>query len=603
MIARFWWSSSGKDKGIHWKEWRVLTQNKSEGGFGFKDFADMNSALLAKQAWRVIQCPNALWVKTLKAIYHPMEDFMRAKRRRNESWVWTSLLHGRDMVRSFARWSVGSGKKIFIKEDNWLASGHKLQDNIPNNFATVDELIDQGNKRWNVAKIREGFSPNFAKQIVQTPIAWQGGEDSLWWPHSRDGELSVRSSYFQIHKQNQIPNVRASSSQRVDKELWRFMWKIPVPQKIKVFLWKMLNNSLPVCDNLRKRRVLRNGICPLCQMEEETGEHLFLLCDWTRMVWLGNQMQCIPRRENITSIDQWVLDRLGDFQKIPDSKVFAEVSLCCLLWAIWKERNEACFEKRAPNPWSALNRVNLISNDYFSHWANNSHRSNTHRQSQDIGKNWRPPPIGALKMNVDASFNKDKCIAQAGIVIRNEFGELVGGHTCKLAACSPITAEALALREAVTLAANCNMGRVFIESDCQVLVRAFRNEIKIGEISSIIGDLKAVTNEYSDIHITWTPREGNLLAHTVACLGSSFSLPLGWLRDPPPILISIIDKEKRPDLTHRQGDGNAPNGYPDFGPPPCHTISFGDENLGSCDAFPFDPGAVSYASGPSLSRS
>lgn len=73
------------ERGIHWKSWAFLTTNKSEGGMGFKDFEVMNSAMLAKQAWRVIHFPDALWVRILKASYFPNTDFVRAKRKRNES--------------------------------------------------------------------------------------------------------------------------------------------------------------------------------------------------------------------------------------------------------------------------------------------------------------------------------------------------------------------------------------------------------------------------------------------------------------------------------------------------------------------------------------
>lgn len=47
-VARFWWRSKGKFRGIHWKSWDALTETKSEGGMGFKDFSIMNYALLSK---------------------------------------------------------------------------------------------------------------------------------------------------------------------------------------------------------------------------------------------------------------------------------------------------------------------------------------------------------------------------------------------------------------------------------------------------------------------------------------------------------------------------------------------------------------------------
>lgn len=67
-VARFWWSGYGKSRGIHWRKWEVLAQSKMEGGMGFKDFNHLNSAMLAKQAWRVLTNPNALWVSVFEKL-------------------------------------------------------------------------------------------------------------------------------------------------------------------------------------------------------------------------------------------------------------------------------------------------------------------------------------------------------------------------------------------------------------------------------------------------------------------------------------------------------------------------------------------------------
>lgn len=84
-IARFWWNSHGKQRGIHWKKWEVLSSSKKEGGMGFKDFEFMNSAFLAKQAWQLLHDPNALWSRVLKFKYFPNPDFSQASRGRGGS--------------------------------------------------------------------------------------------------------------------------------------------------------------------------------------------------------------------------------------------------------------------------------------------------------------------------------------------------------------------------------------------------------------------------------------------------------------------------------------------------------------------------------------
>lgn len=119
-----------------------LTQNKNEGGFGFKDFTDMNTALFTKQAWRVINNPNALWVRVLQSIYFPNESFIRARRKRQASWVWSSILHGRDEVLKSARWAVGNGRDILIQGDSWLASGQVIMQQISSEVSTLHDIIN-----------------------------------------------------------------------------------------------------------------------------------------------------------------------------------------------------------------------------------------------------------------------------------------------------------------------------------------------------------------------------------------------------------------------------------------------------------------------------
>jgi hypothetical protein len=51
--------------------WEKLLLSKCCGGIGFWDMRLFNLALLARQAWRLIQDPASLGVQILKAKYYP----------------------------------------------------------------------------------------------------------------------------------------------------------------------------------------------------------------------------------------------------------------------------------------------------------------------------------------------------------------------------------------------------------------------------------------------------------------------------------------------------------------------------------------------------
>lgn len=383
-----------------------------------------------------------------------------------------------------------------------------------------------------------------AIKILQTPIAWNCSNDLLWWPCAKTGEYSVRSGYYQIKKNEQRQVSGPSTSYDTGGNMWKRLWKIKVPQKIKHFLWKICHNSIPVLANLWKKKLVNSALCPLCLKEPKTIEHTLLLCEWTRGVWFGLQIQCIPDRSRLSTLHEWMAMKFEEFSRTQDFQEFAISSLCCVLWSIWKERNSAIFEKKEPNPMTTVLRANLIHSDYFSFWSEDSRGSSSQNPPCVFGKDWRPPPKGVLKINTDSSFSLSKNRAHAGIIIRNEEGEVVSGLTKVFPATSPLSAEALSLREALLFAIAMGIQKAIVESDCLDLIKGCRREIKKGEIFGLLSDILCIKTQFQQIGFTWTPREGNQVAHHVASLASRDCLPSNWVLNQPASLSVLIQKEK-----------------------------------------------------------
>jgi hypothetical protein len=74
IIQNFLWGYEEDRRRVHWMAWDKMTKPKCQGGLGFRDLRLFNQALLAKQAWRLIEYPNSLCARLLKSKYYPVGD-------------------------------------------------------------------------------------------------------------------------------------------------------------------------------------------------------------------------------------------------------------------------------------------------------------------------------------------------------------------------------------------------------------------------------------------------------------------------------------------------------------------------------------------------
>ena len=84
-------------------------------------------------------------------------------------------------------------------------------------------------------------------------------EDSLIWAWSKNGELTVRSAYkvaLKVLKEGRLPNDRGECSDKGKMAgLWKLVWQLKCPNKIKLFLWRACKNILPTNLSLVSRKV------------------------------------------------------------------------------------------------------------------------------------------------------------------------------------------------------------------------------------------------------------------------------------------------------------------------------------------------------------
>ena len=96
----------------------------------------------------------------------------------------------------------------------------------------------------------------------------------------------------------------------------------------------------------------------------------------------------------------------------------------------------------------------------------------------DGAPRWTPPLLGWVKINADAALSKNTCMATGAAVFCNDQGDFLGASVVvSEGVTAPEVMEALACREALSLAADLRAGRVMkVATDCAGLVTSIHGD-------------------------------------------------------------------------------------------------------------------------------
>ena len=147
-----------------------------------------------------------------------------------------------------------------------------------------------------------------------------------------------------------MSNPSSQNASILAPSVWNFFWKVKLPLKVLMFLWKFLHNCLPTFDNLRKRGIQVAGRCLMCDEMEESAVHLFLNCTCARAIWHGSNLGLRTSELEYTSAEQWLSQCIISSKDLEQSRMIYLQTIFTTLWSIWNHRNMVLHHGLIPNP-------------------------------------------------------------------------------------------------------------------------------------------------------------------------------------------------------------------------------------------------------------
>jgi hypothetical protein len=261
-------------------KWSVVCRPKDQGGLGVHDPEVKNKALLGKWLARLLT-EEGRWQQLLRRKYvGSSKAISQVYWKPGDSHFWAGIMATKKYFFPFGSFSIRNGSEIRFWEDRWLGTT-TLREQYPALYNIVRHKSDT------LQKVMETSPPSMSfRRDITGPrlVSWNEllqrlasiqlvpGADEFRWNLTKNGKFSVSSMYKALI----IPNQPIMNN--------KYIWKMKIPLKTKVFAWYLRRGVILTKDNLAKRNWHGCTKCVFCH-EQETIKHLFFSCPVARSIW------------------------------------------------------------------------------------------------------------------------------------------------------------------------------------------------------------------------------------------------------------------------------------------------------------------------------
>jgi len=231
----------------------------------------------------------------------------------------------------------------------------------------------------------------------------------------------------------------------------------------------------------------------------------------------------------------WLANILLPDKHIPDSEI-----VVALLWQIWQARNHSIFRSKRST------HEQIVDLAFITAESNRSKPQDilsTGERLLPTSRNWNPPPVGTIKVNVDGAFPMADQKGSVACICRNHEGNLIGGSSQIVPASSPLQTEIRALHHALLylIEKGINEDHLQVDSDYLAMVDMLNNRCSPPwDCRTLIVDVETLLSRFPLLRLSYCRREANSLADWAAKACGRGFLHSNWASSPPSIVLDLL---------------------------------------------------------------
>ncbi|KAK8993536.1 hypothetical protein V6N11_033631 [Hibiscus sabdariffa] len=322
--------------------------------------------------------------------------------------------------------------------------------------------------------------------------------------------------------------------------VWQKVWALPIPQRIRTFLWITLHNRNLTNAERYRRHLAPSAVCDIYGYHTEDMDHILRHCVAARGIWSR-----LIHPEFLVAFLQFPFDEWFKCNLVSTSGLMngerwkSRFTIYC--WLLWKDRCSAVLDSDNIPREDILARGNRLVHECVNVFINNMRRSPSVLTDS---LQWSRPTPGWIRGNVDASVHTANGLAVIGGVIRDKNGDWIVGFTRPVGRCSVLLAELWALHDMLARAWSFGFRRVVIETDCLEVIWILQRSSNSLSGNGLVASIWYWIDQNWELVVCHSPRTCNLFADRLATWGRLNSQEALTLLSPPSSLLAVVEADK-----------------------------------------------------------